>query len=31
MSWTLTKKFDTSASPGEIKKREVVLDSHKEV
>ena len=24
MSWTLTKKFDTLASPGEIKRREVV-------
>ena len=26
MSWTLTKKFDACAGPGEIKKREVVLD-----
>ena len=28
VSWTLTKKLDTSAGPGEIKRREVVLDSH---
>ena len=26
MSWPLTKKLDTFAGPGEIKKREVVLD-----
>ena len=26
MSWTLTKKLDTSAGPGEIKRREAVLD-----
>ena len=26
MSWTLTKKLDTFAGPGEIKRREVVLD-----
>ena len=26
MSWTLTKKLDASAGPGEIKRREVVLD-----
>ena len=26
MSWILTKKFDASAGPGEIKRREVVLD-----
>ena len=26
VSWTLTKKLDTFADPGEIKKREVVLD-----
>ena len=26
MSWTLTKKLDTFSGPGEIKKREVVLD-----
>ena len=26
MSWTLTKKLDAFAGPGEIKKREVVLD-----
>ena len=26
MSWTLKKKLDTFAGPGEIKKREVVLD-----
>ena len=26
MSWTHTKKLDTFAGPGEIKKREVVLD-----
>ena len=26
MSWTLTKKLDTFADPGEIKRREVVLD-----
>ena len=26
MSWTLTKKLDAFASPGEIKRREVVLD-----
>ena len=25
MSWTLTKRLDTLAGPGEIKKREVVL------
>ena len=25
-SWTLTKKLDTFAGPGEIKRREVVLD-----
>ena len=25
MSWTLTKKFDTFAGPGEIKRREVVV------
>ena len=28
MSWTLTKKLDTFAGPGEIKRREVVLDFH---
>ena len=27
MSWTLRKKLDTFAGPGEIKKGEVVLDS----
>ena len=26
MSWTLTKKFDALAGPGEIKRREVVLE-----
>ena len=26
MSWTLTKKIAASAGPGEIKRREVVLD-----
>ena len=26
MSWTLTKKQDASASPGEMKRMEVVLD-----
>ena len=26
MSWTLTKKLDTFAGPGEIKRREGVLD-----
>ena len=26
MSWTLTKKLDSFASPGEIKRREVVQD-----
>ena len=26
MGWTLTKKLDTFAGPGEIKRREVVLD-----
>ena len=26
MSWTLTKKLDAFAGPGEIKRREVVLD-----
>ena len=26
VSWTLTKKLDTSGGPGEIKRREVVLD-----
>ena len=26
MSWTLKKKLDTFAGPGEIKRREVVLD-----
>ena len=26
VSWTLTKKLDTSAGQGEIKRREVVLD-----
>ena len=26
MSWTLTKKLDTFSGPGEIKKREVVLN-----
>ena len=26
MSWTLTKKLDGFAGPGEIKRREVVLD-----
>ena len=26
MSWTLTKKLDTSAGPGEIKRRKVALD-----
>ena len=26
MSWTLTKKLDASAGPGEIERREVVLD-----
>ena len=26
MSWTLTKKLDIFAGPGEIKRREVVLD-----
>ena len=26
MSWTLTKKLDTFAGPGEIKRRAVVLD-----
>ena len=26
MSWTLVKKLDASAGPGEIKRREVVLD-----
>ena len=28
VSWTLTKKLDTFAGPGEIKRREVVLDPH---
>ena len=27
MSWTLTKKLDAFAGPGEIKRRKVVLDS----
>ena len=34
VSWTLTKKLDTFAGPGEIKRREVVLDpqvSHEEI
>ena len=31
VSWTLTKKLDTFVGPGEIKRREVVLDSHEEV
>ena len=26
MGWTLSKKLDTFAGPGEIKRREVVLD-----
>ena len=26
MSWTLSKKLDSFAGPGEIKRREVVLD-----
>ena len=26
MSWTLTKKLDAFTDPGEIKRREVVLD-----
>ena len=26
MSWTLTKKLDTFAGPGEIKRREAMLD-----
>ena len=26
MSWTLTRKLDAFAGPGEIKRREVVLD-----
>ena len=26
LSWTLTKKLETFVSPGEIKRREVVLD-----
>ena len=26
VSWTLTKKLDTFAGPGEIERREVVLD-----
>ena len=26
LSWTLTKKLDAFAGPGEIKRREVVLD-----
>ena len=26
MSWTLMKKLDTFGGPGEIKRREVVLD-----
>ena len=26
VSWTVTKKLDTFAGPGEIKRREVVLD-----
>ena len=26
MSWTLTKKLDAFAGPGEIRRREVVLD-----
>ena len=26
VSWTLTKKFDTFAGPGEIKRRQVELD-----
>ena len=26
VSWTLTKKFDAFAGPGEIKSRDVVLD-----
>ena len=26
MSWTLTKKLDSFSGPGEIKRREVVLD-----
>ena len=26
MSWTLTKKLDAFTGPGEIKRREVVLD-----
>ena len=26
VSWTLTKKLDSFAGPGEIKRREVVLD-----
>ena len=28
MSWTLKKKLDASAGPGEIKRRVVVLDPH---
>ena len=31
MNWTLTKKLDTFVGPGEIKRREVVLDCHEEV
>ena len=32
MSWNLTKKLETQfAGPGEIKRREVVLDSHKKL
>ena len=27
MSWTLMKKLDTTEGPGEIKRREVLLDS----
>ena len=28
MSWTLTKTLDAFAGPGEMKRREVVLDPH---
>ena len=33
MSWTLTKKLETGpfAGPGEIKRRELVLDTQEEV
>ena len=30
VSWTLTKKLNAFAGPGEIKNREVVLDPHQE-